>query len=316
MARPLKRGVDYFPLDVDVIRDMKVRKILRANGASSIAVLICLLGNIYGDEGYYMLWDEDARFLIADDVGVKESYVQAVVEKATQVGFFDSEIFSGLKILTSRGIQERYQNITGKRKENELRKDIDLINGVSDVNNPVMGTENSTSPEVSGVDNSQSKVKESKVNKTKPDSQAGGPVSENARLLWQDVWGFPNAIATQDLEEWIHDFGDDLVCWVIRYAARKDVKSKGADRYLAKVFNGYEKLGIKTVEQAEAEAKKHEKVARANYTGKPARIEKNPEWNQPGYEAPKKEVTPAQRAKLADQLAKLKALGEKKEESK
>ena len=316
MARPLKHGVDYFPWDVDSLRDMKVRKILRANGASSIAVLICLLGNIYGDEGYYMLWDEDARFLIADDVGVKESYVQAVVEKATQVGFFDSEIFSGLKILTSRGIQKRYQNITGKRKENELRKDIDLINGVSGVNNPVMDADNYTSTGISGVDNPQSKVKESKVNKNKTDSQAGVRVHENARLLWQNVWGFPNAIATQDLEEWIGNFGDDLVCWVIKYAARKDVKAKGADRYLAKVFDGYTERKIKTVDQAEAESRKHEETARANYTGpqrygKPERVDKEPDWLKPGYQEPKHEVTPEQRAKLAEQLEQLNKLGDK-----
>ena len=135
-------------------------------------------------------------------------------------------------------------------------------------------------------------------------------------MLWQNVWGFPNAIATQDLEEWIGNFGDDLVCWVIKYAARKDVKAKGADRYLAKVFDGYTERKIKTVEQAEAESKKHEETARANYTGpqrygKPERVDKEPDWLKPGYQEPKHEVTPEQRAKLAEQLEQLNQLGEK-----
>ena len=79
MARPIKKGIDYFNLDVDFLRDIKVRKIMRACGNQSIAVLICLLCNIYQDEGYYMTWDADMRFLVADDIGAKESAVQDVV---------------------------------------------------------------------------------------------------------------------------------------------------------------------------------------------------------------------------------------------
>jgi replication initiation and membrane attachment protein DnaB len=227
-----------------------------------------------------------------------------VVKRLTEYGTFNKDLFLSDNVLTSQRIQETFTDATKRRKSQ--KPTLYWINAYN----------NSTSDGVNADINTQSKVKESKVNKTKTDSQADVRVHENARLLWQNVWGFPNAIATQDLEEWIGNFGDDLVCWVIKYAARKDVKAKGADRYLAKVFDGYTERKIKTVEQAEAESKKHEETARANYTGpqrygKPERVDKEPDWLKPGYQEPKHEVTPEQRAKLAEQLEKLNKLGEK-----
>lgn len=54
--------------------------------------------------------------------------------------------------------------------------------------------------------------------------------------LWQNNWGFPNGIAQQDLTEWINEFGTDLVAFAITYALRRNVKSTGADRYLAQLL--------------------------------------------------------------------------------
>ncbi len=78
MARPLKKGIPYFSLDVDFLSDIKVRRILRGCGTKSIAILISLLGNIYRDEGYYLRWDDDVAFLVADEVGTNEGSVEEV----------------------------------------------------------------------------------------------------------------------------------------------------------------------------------------------------------------------------------------------
>lgn len=82
--------------------------------------------------------------------------------------------------------------------------------------------------------------------------------TNNPVNLWTDLWGFPNAIAQQDLTEWRNEFGDALVNYAINYAARRNVQSYGADKYLFKVFDGWSNLGITTVEEAENEAKNHE----------------------------------------------------------
>ena len=111
-GRPTKQGIDYFPMDVDFFTDVKIRKIVRACGPQSTSILICLLCNIYKDNGYYILWDEDLPFVIADIVGVSEGAVQEVMLKALQVGFFDNELYDKHRILTSSGIQKRFLNAT------------------------------------------------------------------------------------------------------------------------------------------------------------------------------------------------------------
>lgn len=304
MARPVKEGLDYFPFDVDFATNEKTEAITGEFGPKGVLIFIYLLAAIYR-KGYYLEWTELAKNQLVNRVsGATGELVGLVVKRLTEYGTFNKDLFLSDNVLTSQRIQETFTDATKRRKSQ--KPTLYWINADN----------NSSSNEVNADINTQSKVKESKVNKNKTDSQAGVRVHENARLLWQNVWGFPNAIATQDLEEWIGNFGDDLVCWVIKYAARKDVKAKGADRYLAKVFDGYTERKIKTVEQAEAESKKHEETARANYTGpqrygKPERVDKEPDWLKPGYQEPKHEVTPEQRAKLAEQLEKLNKLGEK-----
>lgn len=304
MARPVKEGLDYFPFDVDFATNEKTEAITGEFGPKGVLIFIYLLAAIYR-KGYYLEWTELAKNQLVNRVsGATGELVGLVVKRLIEYGTFNKDLFLSDNVLTSQRIQETFNDATKRRKSQ--KPTLYWINADS----------NSDSDGVNDDINTQSKVKESKVNKNKTDSQAGVRVHENARLLWQNVWGFPNAIATQDLEEWIGNFGDDLVCWVIKYAARKDVKAKGADRYLAKVFDGYTERKIKTVEQAEAESKKHEETARANYTGpqrygKPERVDKEPDWLKPGYQEPKHEVTPEQRAKLAEQLEQLNKLGEK-----
>ena len=151
MARPLKQGLDYFPLDTDFLSDRKVRKIMNACGPNSATILICLLCNIYKDKGYYILWDEEMPFDIADMVGVSEGAVSEVVKKALQVEFFDIALYNKFHILSSRGIQNRFKSCISKRKDIEIIPDfwvIDGNNSINDVNNPI-----------NGGDNEQSKVK-------------------------------------------------------------------------------------------------------------------------------------------------------------
>ena len=161
MARPLKQGIDYFPLSVDFLRDIKVRKIKRACGPYTVEILLCLLGNIYRETGYYIGWDEDTMFLVADEVGAKEGLVEETVNKAVQVGFFNQEKFNEYRILTSNGIQKRYLEATKKRKEVVI-SDIYLVNDTIKEEETL----------VNGVDNEQSKVNKSKVNKNNKEKPA------------------------------------------------------------------------------------------------------------------------------------------------
>ena len=163
MARPLSRGIEYYPLDVDFMNDIKIRKIMKSCGPNSIAIIILLLGNIYKDEGYFMKWDEDVCFLVADAVGAKEVYVKEVLKKCLQVDLFSNELFKKYKIITSKGIQKRFFEITKRRKRENLIDDYLLVNvtktGVIVAETPITVAETGVIVSKS----TQSKVKESKV---------------------------------------------------------------------------------------------------------------------------------------------------------
>ena len=163
MARPIKTGIDYYPLNVDFLQDIKVRKIMRACGSQSITILISLLSSIYRDEGYYVVWDNDMSFLVADEVGASEGAVLEVVNKAVQIDFFNSKLFEEHNILTSKGIQKRFLEAVSRRKKVKLFEEyllVDLVNDYKNIDNVNINSINVNR-------STQSKVKESKEKKSK-----------------------------------------------------------------------------------------------------------------------------------------------------
>jgi hypothetical protein len=176
MARPTAKGVEYFPLNVNFINDLKVRKLLLSCGAQSIAVLIYLLSTIYKDEGYFVEIHEDEIDLIALDVNVTPEFVLEVINKACEVRLFDVNLYENFNILTSKGIQERYLKITERRKNSVVITQFNLINVY---NNPVNVNINSVNVDNNPVNvykSTQSKVKESKEKKSKVKSLSNDSV--------------------------------------------------------------------------------------------------------------------------------------------
>ena len=162
MARPTKPGIEYFPLDVGFLQDIKTKVIMNAYGGIAASILISLLCNIYKDEGYYIRFTDELVLVVAVEIGTKECTVIDVIKKAVKVGFFDENIFTTHGILTSKGIQERYITAVSRRKRVFLRRDIALIN-INVDNNSVNVCNNS----VNVCKSTQSKVKESKVKESK-----------------------------------------------------------------------------------------------------------------------------------------------------
>jgi hypothetical protein len=200
MARPTKEGLDYFSFDTDFYDNKKVRKIMRACGPGAGTILTCLLCNIYKDKGYYILWEEDMPFDIADKIGVSEGAVSEMVNKALQVDFFDTEIFKKFKILTSHEIQKRYKAGTSKRLDVSF-DDRFLINGKK---NKVIDAGNNISSTING----QSKVKESTVNESKEKNRAKalvGGADENDQMELKNKYKalVENLDSTPPKEVWI-----------------------------------------------------------------------------------------------------------------
>ena len=155
MARPIKEGLDYFPLDCHMNDAMKL--IQAEFGLVGYAVVIKLWQKIYSDKGYYTKWGRDVALLFAQDNSVGGNVVQEVVRICLQRGIFDQAMFKEHGILTSDGIQKRFAEGTARRTSVKIDRRYLLIVAPKNwvfVDNNSINVDNNT----------QRKVKESKVN--------------------------------------------------------------------------------------------------------------------------------------------------------
>ena len=114
MARRRQEGNFFFRLDVDFFSDRKI-KILKARyGADGITLYIYLLCEIY-KAGYYLKIDEDFEFIVSDDLNMDSNKVKQVLNFLLERSLFDNTLFQSDKVLTSAGIQRRYQAMVKAR---------------------------------------------------------------------------------------------------------------------------------------------------------------------------------------------------------
>ena len=115
MGRKRKSGLDVCPFDVNMLSDIRMRRLIRLHQGDAIAVYMAALCLIYRD-GYYVKYDEDARFKLSEQTGVDEAIVDAVIADAVACGLFDSEVFTSDRVLTSQEIQDTYVAECSKTK--------------------------------------------------------------------------------------------------------------------------------------------------------------------------------------------------------
>lgn len=107
MARPKKKGFDYFPLDVNFMHDERMIPIRVHGGVEHFAVAVGLLCGVYRN-GYYMEWSELSVMKVAADVMVGVDVVEQTIDMMVKYGFFDRRLANEERVLTSVEIQERY----------------------------------------------------------------------------------------------------------------------------------------------------------------------------------------------------------------
>ena len=138
MARPTKKGIDYFSFDVDFFEDEKIEPISGEFGAKGEIIVIRLLCAVYRN-GYFAMWTEQLKMTLANRCKVSHDLVEQVVKRLVKWNFFDENLFYSAGILTSRGIQTRFKEATRKRKINYEELEYWLIfdkNRVSSAENP------------------------------------------------------------------------------------------------------------------------------------------------------------------------------------
>lgn len=109
MARPIKKGLDYFPFDVGFFSDKKIKILKSRYGADGIVIYQYLLCKIYKENGYYLIVDDDFEYIISDDLNMEINKVKQVINFLLERSLFNNKLFQSDKVLTSTGIQKRYQ---------------------------------------------------------------------------------------------------------------------------------------------------------------------------------------------------------------
>lgn len=111
MAGKPKKRIDYAGWSVDIFStDIKIDKLLDAQGWIGFGVYFYLCQMAFGSEGYFYEWCYDLCATTARKMGggVGAGTVKETVDYCLQIGLFDKGLFDRWGVLTSRGIQRSF----------------------------------------------------------------------------------------------------------------------------------------------------------------------------------------------------------------
>ncbi|WP_265478185.1 Lin1244/Lin1753 domain-containing protein [Lactiplantibacillus plantarum] len=276
MARPVKEGLDYFPLDVDFAVNDKTEAIMGEFGPKGVLFMIYLLSAVY-QNGYYLQWNKLKQMQLANRIeGVSPELANQIVNRLIAYGTFSEELFNSAKVLTSQRIQETYEDATKRRKSQKPTKywiNADINKDTSVVNVDI---------------NTQSKVNKSKSNKSKVNNydDDAGVTREQVINDWTNLWGFPNGIARPEIDEWLEELKPEVIAYAIWVAGEHQIGSNACLKYVRAIVAGWKKRNITTLEQAKKAAANHDDRMKSERKpsgySKPRRKEVTPKWMQNG----------------------------------
>lgn len=161
MARPLKKGLTYFPFDVDAFSSDEFRLIQAEFGNNGILVVLHIYCKIYKENGYYYKWGNDTRLLLSAGAGVVPNFITEVLEGCFRRSLFSKRVFQMFGVLTSHGIQLRYFEVAKKSRLSniDIQEDFILLNDIEMASfNPIfkniqsrISTHNTQPPELTTI---------------------------------------------------------------------------------------------------------------------------------------------------------------------
>lgn len=258
MARPLKEGFDYFPFLTSFFRNKKIRAFLRKPEPDYAGILayIYILCAVYEQKGYYIKADDDLIGDIAFDLRLSDDEVLDKIQFMLEKNLFEQSIAAEESVLTSKRIQLQFQEMSKKRGKTKtipvikklwlLAKDctesfIKVIEkiGFCGKNEGFCGE---NTPKV--VENTQSKVKESKINKSKANESSDAAVA--AFHKYEQLIG----LITPSVQDGIDFFVSQgvevqLIIRLIEYACEQ---GKRTWAYIKASIKGNMDAGIKTLD--------------------------------------------------------------------
>ena len=197
-------GVLYFPITISLLEGVATELIEARFGLKGVAAFIKLLGKIYKEEGYYLVWNKEQCMLFAHKLGneLSDEEMQEIVELLIAKDIFDRKMYEEHQVLTSVHIQKVWLEATKRRKrdltplpyflmETKVPKNGKEENEIQDVLFP---PENACNSEQSKE--KQSKEKENTPPLT-PQGEDGGEGTEGSSF---DIPGYAYNKKTHNLE--------------------------------------------------------------------------------------------------------------------
>ena len=255
----MKKGLDFFPLDVDFFDDEKVQFVSARFGIKGEVCAIRLLTRIYRN-GYFIKWDEDSAYLFSKVAGKEFSPCLAneIVHELVKRGFFNKSLFDSFGILTSRGIQDRFLKACIRRKDVEVDARYLLVDS-SEFKNLRISKAYSSAPsfrkcihDVSiseenvyikeeNVDiQAQSKVKESRAEESKEEERISAAADEIMGYYSSNIHPVSSLVEKDKLIALVDTHGETFVAKAIERAVMRNKRSLA---YITGILNNWEANG-------------------------------------------------------------------------
>lgn len=266
MARPLKSGLDYFPLDVHF--DDPVELIEAEFGLEGFAILIKLWQKIYSN-GYYIKWDSDAVLLFSRKISSDINLVNSIVNSCFLRNLFNKDIYDMYGILTSTGIQKRYLNAcTASKRKNIVMEECLYLLGEKQKQLITEFTQLITEETlINSGESTQRKVKESKgkeiESKVKESNNDNKIIIETPESFYTNNISPITQFVADDINNFINEgYEESFILLMMKSAVRNNARNWN---YISASLLNNGNKGIKTVDQYEAyEAERRRKKGEQN----------------------------------------------------
>lgn len=242
MARPKKEGMDYFPHDTDAVNDEKLEALRMLYGNDGYAFYFIMLERIYRTKDAELdISDAETIQILSRKVSVSLETFHKMLETCFKRDIFDRKLYEQHGVLTSKGIQKRVAPVVEKREKMRQKYSRSKDNGVSDA-------ETEQKPDkVKESKGKESKVKESRVVE---EQKIDATTPSDAIVFYQQNLGTMPPSISQQILDFIKDFGDEMVIAALNKALEQNKPHWG---YAKSILNSWHKKGIKTLNQVKAE---------------------------------------------------------------
>lgn len=206
MARPIKNNADYFPHDADMRNDPRIKALRRKFNLEGYAIYSMLLEFLTDSDYFEFKNDSLSLELVAGDFDIETDKLTAILQYCFQLDLF--QLDAETNIISCKSLDNRLEPLLSKRKRDRN--------------------------EVIADDNTQSRVKERKVNKSKEkEKKADDNITATKVATIEDR----QMVLMEDLKPFVEKYGKEMLREFFDYWTEKNKNGKKMRFEMQKVFD-------------------------------------------------------------------------------